>query len=69
MDTLMSFASTFFTRLPEWIAALLAVVGGASAVAALTPTPRDDRLLTSVKRFLNLLALNVGHARNAEDES
>jgi len=47
----------------EWIEALLAVVGAASAVAAATPTKKDDTIVSTVSQVVNLLALNVGHAK------
>ncbi len=42
--------------------AVTSVVGTASAIAALTPTPKDDTLLAQVRKIVGLLALNVGHA-------
>ncbi len=47
----------------EWIEALLAVVGAASAVAAATPTKKDDTIVGAITQVVDLLALNVGHAR------
>lgn len=53
------FSSTFV----EWIEAALAIVGAASAVAAATPTKRDDGVVGTIASVVNLLALNIGHAR------
>ena len=39
------------------------VVTTASAVAALTPTPKDDHILAKLKGLINILALNIGHAK------
>ena len=47
----------------EWVEALLAVIGAASAVAAATPTKKDDTIVGTISRMVDLLALNVGHAR------
>lgn len=41
-----------------------AIIAAASAVAALTPTPADDRLIGKAYRLLDLLALNVGFAKD-----
>ena len=38
--------------------AALAVVGAASLIAKLTPTPKDDEILTKVVKALDFLALN-----------
>ena len=39
------------------------VVSTASLVAALTPSPRDDQLLSKIRKFIDVLALNVGNAK------
>ncbi len=56
---------------PAQIAALIgrffeiafAVVAVASTITALTPTPRDDEFVGKIYKFLEALALNVGHAK------
>ena len=47
-----------------WIQAALSVVGAASAVAAVTPTPEDDKIIGKVHSVLQILALNIGYASN-----
>jgi hypothetical protein len=42
----------------------LAVIGVASAICALTPTPSDDLFVGKLYRIVELLALNVGHAKD-----
>lgn len=44
-----------------------AIIAAASAAAAVTPTKKDDAALKGLRRVLNVLALNVRHARPAED--
>lgn len=46
------------------IAALTAIVAAASAVAALTPTPKDDGLVAKAYKIVDWLALNVGKAKD-----
>ncbi|MDX5365284.1 MAG: hypothetical protein LPK90_02595 [Alphaproteobacteria bacterium] len=46
-----------------WIEAALAIVGAASAVAAATPTKRDDEVMGKITRVIDVLALNVGFAK------
>ena len=41
-----------------------AVIAAASAIAALTPTPKDDGLLKQRASSIDLLALNVGKAKD-----
>ena len=41
-----------------------AVIAAASAIAALTPTPKDDGLLKKLASIIVLLALNVGKAKD-----
>lgn len=53
---LTSFASLIFE-------AITALISAASAVAALTPTPKDDGIVRKIYRVLDLFALNIGHAK------
>jgi hypothetical protein len=53
----------FFDGFPAWLNAILAVISAASAITALTPTPKDDEVLGTIRRWLEVLALNVGHAK------
>ena len=46
------------------IGILTAVVAGASAIAALTPTPEDDGWARKAYRVVDWLALNVGRAKD-----
>ncbi len=48
----------------EWVQALLALCGGAAAITALTPTPKDDAALAKVRSLLDFLAFNWNHAKN-----
>lgn len=69
MDQLFADIAKVFDLWPAWLSAVTAVIAAASAVAALTPTPRDDRILSRLARFVDLLALNVGHARRRPDDT
>jgi len=40
-----------------------AVISVASIVAALTPTPKDDIWIAKVYRFIDILAINIGKAK------
>lgn len=42
-----------------------AIIAIASAVTALTPTPRDDVFVGKLYKFIEALALNIGHAKDA----
>ncbi len=48
----------------ELLGILTSVVAAASAIAALTPTPKDDGLVKRVYGLLDILALNVGKAKD-----
>ncbi|MBR5130396.1 MAG: hypothetical protein IKV03_04145 [Alphaproteobacteria bacterium] len=45
-----------------WIV-ISSIVSGASAITALTPTQKDDNILSQFKKLMNILALNVGNAK------
>lgn len=40
-----------------------AVIAAASAIAAVTPTKKDDALLSKIKPFIDIIALNFGNAK------
>jgi|TARA_R110000796_G_C14509600_1_gene429761 hypothetical protein len=47
----------------EWIGIITGVVCLASIVCALTPTPKDDAMISKFYKMLELLALNIGKAK------
>tara|TARA_R110000744_G_scaffold113011_1_gene211822 strand:+ start:4261 stop:4422 length:162 start_codon:yes stop_codon:yes gene_type:complete len=42
---------------------ITAVIASASAIAALTPTKKDDIFLAKIKPFIDIIALNFGNAK------
>jgi hypothetical protein len=48
----------------ELIHAVTAVVAAASAIAALTPTPKDNNWVGKLYKIVDWLALNVGKAKD-----
>lgn len=63
IETLGHIAS-LWAALPDWFSALTGLITAASAVTALTPTPKDDRFIGRAYRILEVLALNIGHAKD-----
>lgn len=53
-------------KAPEYIQLALTVVGAASAIAAFTPTPKDDVVLGLLHKGLSILAFNFGKAKNVK---
>lgn len=53
------------SHLDEMLIAISSIIAGASALAALTPTQKDDLFLMKVKKIIDILALNVGNAKPA----
>lgn len=45
-----------------------AIIAVASAIAALTPTPKDDTLVGKAYKLIDWLALNVFKAKDTGDE-
>lgn len=39
------------------------IISAASAIAALTPTPKDDAFLVKLRGWVDTLALNIGNAK------
>ena len=42
------------------------VIAAAAAIAAMTPTPADDSALLWMRRILDVIGLNIGHAKNRQ---
>jgi len=42
---------------------ITAVIASASAIAAITPTKKDDIFLSKLKPFIDISALNFGNAK------
>jgi len=47
-------------NLVQWITTIVTI---ASIVAASTPTPKDDEWIGKLYKFIDLLALNIGKAK------
>ena len=47
----------------EWIGIVTGIVCAASIICALTPTPKDDALIGKLYKAIELLALNIGKAK------
>jgi hypothetical protein len=50
----------------DWLQVLSLIVAACAAVAAMTPTPRDDGIFLLLRRVVDFLALNFGHAKNVK---
>lgn len=61
MDVILQ---SIFDALPEFLSGAGMIIGAASAIAAITPTPRDDELLGKAYKLIELLALNFGRAKD-----
>lgn len=51
------------THIEDLLIAMSSIVAGASVLAALTPTKKDDLVLKYIKNTLDFLALNIGNAK------
>ena len=63
MDTVLQVLTGTLSQAPAWYVALTSLISAASAIAALTPTPKDDKILGRLAQVVNVLALNIGHAK------
>jgi hypothetical protein len=46
------------------LAVITSVIAAASAIAAVTPTPKDDNLVKKLYWLVDLFALNIGKAKD-----
>lgn len=49
-------------------AVVTTIIAAASAIAALTPTPKDDTLIGKAYKIIDWLALNIINAKSKGDE-
>lgn len=65
METLIGVAGAIYSHPEILVEACFALIALASVVTAVTPTPRDDIFLGKLYKFVEALALNIGHAKEA----
>ena len=53
------------TNFNDILAAITSIIAGASALAALTPSAKDDTALKKIRSCLDFFALNIGNAKPA----
>jgi len=46
-----------------WFALIGAIISSASAIAAVTPTPKQGTVLSKAYKIIDILALNIGKAK------
>jgi len=52
----------------QWVSWITAIVTVAAAITAVTPSKVDNEWLGKITSLLNLLGLNIGAAKNADDK-
>lgn len=52
-----------FAMIGEWLGIITGVVCAASIICSLTPTPKDDAMIAKLYKILEVLALNIGKAK------
>ena len=60
--------STIIDKIPDIIVAATVIVTAAGTLAAMTDTKSDDKIVNAIKKVLNIVALNIGKAKNADDK-
>lgn len=57
-----------FVQDQPWFGVVTAVIALASAIAALTPTPKQGSALAKIYSFIDVLALNIAKAKQTGKE-
>jgi len=52
----------------QWVGYITAIVTVAAAITMVTPSKVDNDWLQKIVSLLNLLGLNIGKAKNADDK-
>lgn len=63
----MGIIMNFVDQWPSWLSAIAGLISSCAILAALTPTKSDDRIVGWLLRIINVVGVNVGRARNADD--
>ena len=58
METASAIFAWIAANYESVVAGVLAIIGGLSIIAKLTPTPKDDEVLAKIVKALDFLALN-----------
>ena len=53
----------------ELIGIITGIVTVASAIAALTPTPKDDNIVGKLYKVVDFLAINIGKAKDGSKKN
>lgn len=57
MDSIINAVTSFWSGIDQYVVAVLAILGGFSALAKLTPTQADDKFIQKAIDFIHLLGL------------
>ncbi len=63
----MEILTSFFDAFPTWLVAITGVVTAANAITAMTPTTVDNKAVAWLLKLLNILSMNIGKNKNADD--
>lgn len=63
----MGMLTSFIDAWPNYVSGIAGLISACAVLAALTPTKSDDRIVGWLLRIINVVGINVGRAKNADD--
>lgn len=63
MENLTEIIAWANAHMDEILFIIMTPISAASAIAALTPTPKDNEALKKIRKVVDAIALNIKHAR------
>lgn len=66
MENLTEILAWFDAHFDEILFIIMTLISAASAIAALTPTPKDNEALKKIRTVVERVALNVKHAKGGK---
>ena len=66
---LNNYMSWILEHTNELIGIITGIVTVASAIAALTPTPKDDNIVGKLYKVVDFLAINIGKAKDGSKKN
>lgn len=64
METLQAIISFITQNYVAIMAIIGSIIGTASAICALTDTPKDDEFMAKIYKIIEFLGLNIGKAKD-----
>ena len=67
LQAIISLVLSIKAQVSAYLPAILQIVGGFAVLATLTANKADDKIINTILKVINALALNLGLAKNKDE--